>query len=162
MTRVPIDATTSGADHFIPGIGVDHATSGSTAKIGHYYFHPNANCSASTCQLEVGYVSSANGDSTWSTAQTVAGPMPPSQIAGSSQGSVVGDSISTSVAGGRSVVIFAVGTTPTNGQAYDEAMSTVQGGLTVNGGPARAEHAQHDTVTHPATGSPRIPLRTAR
>ncbi|MFI5977688.1 sialidase family protein [Streptomyces sp. NPDC051452] len=38
VTRVPIDTTTSGADHFIPGIGIDPATSGATAKIGLYYF----------------------------------------------------------------------------------------------------------------------------
>jgi hypothetical protein len=65
VTRVPIDATTSGVDHFIPGIGVDKATSGATAKIGlYYYFYPNANCTASTCQLEVGFVSSTNGGGT--------------------------------------------------------------------------------------------------
>src|SRR5947208_1867679 len=61
VTRVPIDATTSGVDHFIPGIGVDKATSGATAKIGlYYYFYPNANCTASTCQLDAGFVSSTN------------------------------------------------------------------------------------------------------
>ena len=32
VTRVPIDATTSGVDHFIPGIAVDRATSGSDAR----------------------------------------------------------------------------------------------------------------------------------
>ncbi len=34
VARVPIDATTSGIDHFIPGLGVDKATSGATADIG--------------------------------------------------------------------------------------------------------------------------------
>jgi hypothetical protein len=34
VTRVPIDATASGADHFIPGFGVDHTTSGMTAELG--------------------------------------------------------------------------------------------------------------------------------
>ncbi|MDH6140404.1 hypothetical protein P3T35_002412 [Kitasatospora sp. GP30] len=135
VTRVPIDAVTSGADHFIPGFGVDHTTSGTTAKLGvYYYFYPNANCTTATCQLEVGFISSTNGGTTWSTPQTVAGPMSLSQVAGSTQGSMVGDYISCSVVNGRSVSVFAVGKTPTNGQAFDEAMYTVQGGLALRAG----------------------------
>jgi hypothetical protein len=38
VTRIPIDATTSGADRFIPGIGIDPTTSGSTTEIGLYYY----------------------------------------------------------------------------------------------------------------------------
>jgi hypothetical protein len=149
VTRVPIDATTSGIDHFIPGIGVDRATSGSTAKLGlYYYFYPNANCTASTCQLEVGYISSANGGSTWSAAQTLAGPFGLSQIASTSQGSMVGDYISCSVLNGNAYALLAVGKAPTNGQAFDEAMYTA-GGLAVTGG---ALHA----ATGPIYGAPGI------
>ena len=139
VTRIPIDSVTSGADHFIPGLGVDHATSGSTAKLGlYYYFYPNANCTASTCQMSVGFISSADGGSTWSTAQTVAGPMTMAQIANTSQGTMVGDYMSCSVVNGKSVALFAVGKTPTNGQAFDEGMYTVGGGLAMRGGPVRA------------------------
>ncbi|MEY9968025.1 hypothetical protein ABIA33_006105 [Streptacidiphilus sp. MAP12-16] len=135
VTRIPIDAVTSSVDHFTPGLGVDHATSGATAKLGlYYYFYPNANCTASTCQLEVGFTSSANGGSTWSTAQTIAGPMSLAQIASTSQGAMVGDYISTSVVNGRSVALLPVGKAPTNGQAFDEAMYTVAGGLALLGG----------------------------
>ncbi|HEV2346714.1 MAG TPA: exo-alpha-sialidase [Actinocrinis sp.] len=138
VTRVPIDATSSTVDHFIPGLGVDHATSGTTAKLGlYYYFYPNANCSASTCQMEVGYISSANGGSTWSAPQTVAGPFSLSQIASTSQGNMVGDYISCSVLNGNAYALFAVGKTPTNGLAFDEAMYTA-GGLPVTGGALRA------------------------
>ncbi|SEC40668.1 hypothetical protein SAMN05216489_00653 [Streptomyces sp. 3213] len=74
MTRVPIDATTSTVDHFIPGLAVDPATSGTTAHLAlAYYYHPVANCTATTCQLDVGYVSSTNGGSTW-TAPTQLAP----------------------------------------------------------------------------------------
>jgi hypothetical protein len=135
VTRVPIDATTSTADHFTPGLGVDKATSGTTAKLGlYYYFYPNHSCTAATCQLEVGFISSANGGSTWSTAQTIAGPTTMAQIASTSQGPMVGDYISTSVVGGRSVGLFPVGKAPTNGQAFDEAMYTVSGGLALRAG----------------------------
>src|SRR5207302_4061632 len=47
--RIPIDTMTSGADHFIPGLGIDPTTGGSTAHLGlSYYYYPQANCSAST------------------------------------------------------------------------------------------------------------------
>src|SRR6185503_11772472 len=60
-TRVPIDATTSTVDHFVPGIGVDKSRAGSSARIGlTYYFYPNSSCTASTCQLSAGYISSTN------------------------------------------------------------------------------------------------------
>jgi hypothetical protein len=156
VTRVPIDATTSGIDHFIPGFGIDHATSGSTAKLGlYYYFYPNSNCSASTCQLEVGFISSFNGGSTWSAAQTVAGPFGLSLIAGTTQGSMIGDYISCSVVNGRSVAIFAVGKTPVNGQAFDEGMYTVTGGLALRAGSVPSSTgpvyptAGHVRVSHP-------------
>jgi hypothetical protein len=153
VTRVPIDATTSGVDHFIPGIGVDKATSGSTAMIGlYYYFYPVANCSASTCQLEVGFISSATGGSTWSAPQTVAGPFTLSQIANTTQGRMVGDYISCSVTGGKAVAIFAVGKAPTNGQAFDEAMYSA-GGLTIAGGATRASSAGTAAVTPRAAGT---------
>ncbi|MFE9448054.1 exo-alpha-sialidase [Streptomyces sp. NPDC006739] len=158
VTRVPIDATTSGADHFIPGIGIDPSTSGTTARIGlYYYFYPNANCTASTCQLEVGYLSSANGGSTWSSPATVAGPMSLSQIAGSSQGSMVGDYISTSVVGGKAVSVFAVGKAPSNGQAFDEALYTA-GPLPVTGGSARATTHGAAAVPSPHLTRP-LPVR---
>jgi hypothetical protein len=138
VTRVPIDATTSSVDHFIPGIGVDRTTSGRDAHIGlYYYFYPTANCTPATCQLTVGYVSSANGGSTWSAPQTVGGPMSLSQIASTTQGSMVGDYISCSIVDGKAVAIFAIGRTPATGQAFNEAMYTV-GGLPITGGSARA------------------------
>jgi hypothetical protein len=162
VTRVPIDAVTSTVDHFIPGIGVDHATSGTTAKIGlYYYFYPTANCTAATCRLEVGYLSSTNGGTSWSTPTTVVGPFALSLIANTSQGSMVGDYISCSVVAGASIALFAIGRTPTNGKAFDEAMNAVSGGLPVTGGAARATTGPTFTgATTPATGiSPSAPTR---
>ena len=92
VARVPIDATTSGIDHFIPGLGVNKATSGSTAQLGlTYYFYPSGSTS-----LSVGFISSTNAGSTWSTAQTLASGMPSTWAATTSQGRMVGDYISTS------------------------------------------------------------------
>jgi hypothetical protein len=145
VTRVPIDATTSGRDHFIPGIGVDRTTSGGSARIGlTYYFYPNTSCTAATCQLDVGYISSTNGGSTWSAATQLAGPMTLSWLASTSQGRMVGDYISTSVFptanGGRAYPVIAVANAPSGG-VFDEAMYVPTGGLAVTGGSLRASSA---------------------
>ncbi|WP_052432565.1 sialidase family protein [Streptacidiphilus carbonis] len=160
VTRVPIDAVTSSADHFTPGLGVDPTTSGATAKLGlYYYFYPNHSCTAATCQLEVGFTSSTNGGSTWSTAQTVAGPMTLAQIASTSQGPMVGDYISTSVVAGKSIGLFPVGKAPTNGQAFDEAMYTVSGGLALRAGtiPSSTGPVLYTTPSHIRL-SPPVPI----
>jgi hypothetical protein len=137
--RVPIDATSSTVDHFVPGIGVDRSTSGGTARIGlTYYFYPTANCTASTCQLDVGFISSTNGGTSWSTPTQVAGPMNLSWIPNTSQGRMFGDYISTSVrAGGNAYPILPVAHAP-SGSTFDLAMYAPTGGLPVTGGTVRA------------------------
>src|SRR3954454_19248381 len=63
--RVPIDPVTSGADHFIPGLAVNPATSGAGADLGlTYYFYLQAACGGA-CRLEVGYISSPDGGAHW-------------------------------------------------------------------------------------------------
>ena len=60
----------------IPAIAVDRTTHGKHARLAlTYYFYPNTNCTQSTCQLEVGFVSSIDGGKTWSSPKTLAGPM---------------------------------------------------------------------------------------
>ena len=134
VTRVPIDPTTSTVDHFIPGLGVDKATSGSSAHLAlTYYYYPNASCTSSSCRLHVGFISSTNGGTTWSPVQQLAGPMPLNWLASTSQGAMVGDYISTSFSGGRAFPVVALANAPSNG-TFDEAMYTFAGGLAVSGG----------------------------
>ncbi len=138
IQRVPIDAVTSTVDHFIPGLAVDRATSGATAHLGlYYYYYPTAACS-SPCQLDVGFVSSANGGTTWSAPTQVAGPMSTALIAPTTQGAMVGDYISASFSGGRATAVFSVGVTP-SGSAFNEGMYTLAGGLLARGGTRRSE-----------------------
>jgi hypothetical protein len=139
VTRVPIDATSSTVDHFIPGIGVDRSTSGASARLGlTYYFYPNRGCTAATCQLAVGFISSTNGGASWSAATQLAGPMTLSWLANTSQGRMVGDYISTSVLpGGRAWPTIAVANAPT-GSTFDEAMWVPTGGRPITGGARRA------------------------
>jgi hypothetical protein len=112
VTRVPIDATTMKVDHFIPGLAVNKSTSGATAQLGlTYYFYP-----AGTTQLSVGYVSSADGGSTWSTPQTIVGGMSSTWAASTSQGRMVGDYISTSYGSdGLARGVFGSAFAPTSG-----------------------------------------------
>ena len=139
VTRVPIDATSSTVDHFIPGLGVDRSTSGASTRIGlAYYYYPTAACSATTCQLNVGFISSTNGGASWSAPTSVAGPMQLGWLANTSQGRMVGDYISTSVLpGGRVWPTIAVATAPSGG-LFNEAMQVPTGGLPIGGGALRA------------------------
>ena len=135
VVRIPIDATSSTVDHFIPGLAVDRTTSGATAHLAlTYYLYPTANCTAATCQLKVGFVSSTNGGSTWSTPTDVAGPMTLSWLAPTSQGPMVGDYISTSFGNdGKAHGTFALAHAPT-GSVLDEAIYTPATGLTAAAG----------------------------
>jgi hypothetical protein len=135
VVRIPIDATSSTVDHFIPGLAVDKATSGATAHLAlTYYLYPVRNCTVANCQLKVGYVSSTNGGTTWTAPTDVAGPMTLSWLAPTSQGPMVGDYISTSFGSdGTARGTFAVANAP-SGSVRDEAIYTTATGLTAAAG----------------------------
>lgn len=142
VSRVPIDATNSGVDHFIPGLAVNKATSGTTAQLGlTYYFYPSG-----STQLSVGFISSTNGGSTWSTAQTIISGMPTSWAATTSQGRMVGDYISTSYGSDNLAHgVFATASAPTSGTSCSsvpdncvEPMDTFSTGLAASGNASSA------------------------
>jgi BNR repeat protein len=133
LTRIPVDARRSGVDHFIPGLAVERSTSGSTARLVlTFYYYPVANCTATTCQLDVGYSTSADGGATWSALTQVAGPMSLDWLPNTTQGRMVGDYISTSFSGAPAYPAFAVASPPAGG-VFDQAIFTVRGGLSVQG-----------------------------
>jgi hypothetical protein len=130
VRRIPIDPVTSQFDHFIPGIGIDPATSGTGAHVAiHYYFYTESNCVFSSCRLYVGYISSPNGGSTWSPHIRLAGPMTLSELPNSQNGLMVGDYIATAFNNGVPHGVFAVARAKA-GEPYNEAIFTAQG-LTV-------------------------------
>jgi len=157
VTRVTSDA----GDHFIPGIGVDRSTSGATARLGiTYYGYPNAACTAATCQLNVKFVSSTNGGTSWSAPLQVAGPMSLSWLADTSQGRMVGDYVSTSIGAGTNAYgVFTVANAPT-GAVFDQAMYVATGGFPVTGGALRAETEVPSTRS--ADVAPYVPPATLR
>ncbi len=105
---VPINPPTGGTiNAFDPGIGVDQTTSGPSAVLGvTYYYFPNTAC-GSTCQLDVGFISSTNAGLSWGTPTPLAGPITPSWLPNTSQGFMMGDYLSTSFLAGKARTVFA-------------------------------------------------------
>jgi hypothetical protein len=138
VKRVPIDPVTSNVDHFTPGIAVDPTAGGSRTRIGiTYYYLPVANC-GSTCELDIGFISSTDGGTTWSTATQLAGPMQPSWFP-SAGGRMYGDYISTSFMGGGAFPGIIVGQAPTT--KFHVSAYTVNPGLLADGGGVVANEA---------------------
>jgi hypothetical protein len=135
-TRIPIDPVGSNVDHFIPGLAVDHTTSGATTQLAlTYYYDTNPSCTGSACQIQVGFVSSVNNGASWSAPLTESGPMQLGWLAPTTQGAMVGDYISTSFLAGQKQAIgaFAIASAP-SGTVFNEAMfaglQNVTGGTT--------------------------------
>jgi hypothetical protein len=114
VSRVPIDGTNTGIDHFIPGLAVNKATAGGTAQLGlTYYFYPSG-----STQLSVGFTSSSTAGATWTTPLTVISGMSSTWAANTSQGRMVGDYISTSYGSDNLAHgIVGLANTPTTGAA---------------------------------------------
>jgi len=137
VTRIPIDATTSAVDHFIPGIGIDPATSGSSAHITIvYYYYPTANCTKNTCQLDVGFVTSSDGGTTWTAGTKIAGPMKLAWLPDSDNGFMVADYIGVSYVNGNAFGVFALAQAP-SGSVLSESMFTTKAPLPAAGSAPR-------------------------
>ncbi|HZQ96016.1 MAG TPA: sialidase family protein [Candidatus Sulfotelmatobacter sp.] len=146
VTRIPIDDVASTVDHFIPGIGIDPTTSGAAAHVAlHYYYYSQSNCSASTCQLFVGYISSPNGGATWNPPSALTGAMQLDWLPNSQNGLMVGDYIATAFTNGIPHGVFAVAQA-NSGTAFREAIYTGQG-LTAAGS-GRQLSSAHDRPLH--------------
>ena len=121
--RIPIDPVTSTVDHFIPGIGVDPNTSGTTAHLAMtYYYYPVAAC-GNSCKLYVGFTASSDGGKTWTAGQQLAGPMTLSWLPPSQNGLMVADYLAVAFSNGNPFGVFAVAHAPSSG-LLNEAMFT--------------------------------------
>jgi hypothetical protein len=145
--RIPIDSVTSTVDHFIPGLAVDPATSGSTARLTlTYYYYPVSSC-GTVCNMDVGFVSSQDGGATWSTAVQLAGPMSTSWLPNTFSGLMVADYLSTSYVNGKPFGVFAVAQAPSGG-VFDEAMYTTTSPLLAVAGSAYFSSRGEKPVAH--------------
>lgn len=143
LRMVPIDAVGSGADHILPGLGVDRFSLGPGDHLGLvYYEFPNAACNpTSNCTLNVGYISSTNGGASWSAPATLASGINMLWLAQTNQGYMVGDYGSLAFSGGHAFPCFAVASAPAS--TLLENMDTATG-LTALAGtrlPVRASPA---------------------
>jgi hypothetical protein len=114
--RIPTSTVGSGVDILIPGLAVDSSTSGKHAHLAvAYYSFPSIFCNPSTCQLNVGFISSTNGGKSWSKAQQLAGPMTLTWLPLTTQGFMVADYLSTSIVNGanNATPVFEVAKAPT-------------------------------------------------
>jgi hypothetical protein len=111
QARVP----TGSADAEIPGLAADPAAAGRLALA---YYTVNGTSE------EVWYVASRTGGASWTKPQRLSTQsIPPTWIARTSGGSMVGDYISTSFADGRTVPVFVLARRPTGGRLHESAFA---------------------------------------
>ncbi len=152
--RVPIDPADGPADHFIPGLGVDPASSGVAVRLAvAYYYYPNASCSGTSCQLLAGLATSPDSGFTWTVTQLTDSPMNLAWLASTSQGPMVGDYISTSLASDATAhPVIAVANPP--GAMFDEAMYTPVTGLAGGRAGFTTHRGTEPVLAAPGAGQP--------
>jgi BNR repeat protein len=153
VTRIPIEAVSGLGDYFLPGLGADPATGGSTAHLGLvYYFISNAKCTFA-CPLYAGFISSNNGGKSWFASTVLTPQMKTTWLAPAQNFGMVGDYFSTAYTSGRPVTVVAVASAP-QGQTFNQNMyaalpaQTPVAQLTASVGPGRA------ISLRPSTASP--------
>ena len=106
IVPLPTGDRSTSADHFLPAIGIDPSTAGTSAHIGVlYYFYPVADCSADTCDLSVGLISSTDGGATWDR-QQLAGPFRNTWLPPGEFGHRPGDYFDVTFVNGHAVAVF--------------------------------------------------------
>jgi hypothetical protein len=112
VTRVP----TGGGDAELPGLDADPQRPGRLA-LAYYVWRGSS--------LDVRFVSSRDAGTGWSRPQLLnSRRVRIADLASTSQGSMVGDYISTSFAGGRAVPVFVLASPPRNGSLREAAFAS--------------------------------------
>jgi hypothetical protein len=110
--RVP----TRAADAELPGIAADTSVAG---RIALTYYSVQSNAS-----LDVWFTASKNGGATWTKPQRLSSRSVRFGWVARAGGAMVGDYISTSIAGGRAVPVFALGFPPRRGRLHESMFAT--------------------------------------
>lgn len=119
-TVVPINCPDQGlcstSDRFAPSIAVDPRQPGRIAMIYNDYFGGS---------VTVQYKSSTDGGHNWREYRdALAGPMPITHMANSTQGRMLGEYLGLSIANSSAIAVFPVALTPPSGGGYNQAMYT--------------------------------------
>ncbi len=145
--RIPLDAVSSTADHFLPGLAIDAATGGGSAHLAMvYYFYPVSNCTTNTCVLNAGLVTSQDGGASWTTPTTLVTGMLLTSLPNTTAGLMVGDYFATAFSGGKAFPIFVVANLPT-GATLDQAIYATSTGFA-------ATASSRAFVSHPEQALP--------
>ncbi|MDX6472144.1 MAG: hypothetical protein QOK22_960 [Gaiellaceae bacterium] len=119
--RVPLAAVSSPVNAFNPGLAADPAHPGKLALV--YAWFSTAACKAGTCTLGIGFTTSSDGGTTWSTPRRLdAQPFSTTWLPRAEGGRMVGDYFSTSFAGDRVVPVFALAVPPLPSGRFREAI----------------------------------------
>ncbi len=149
VKRVPIDATSSTVDHFITGAAIEPGTKGSKTHIALvYYYYPVSNCGAN-CSLSVGFIQSSTNGATWTSAETLGGPMKLSWLPQTFSGTMVADYISVGFSGSTAFPVFALAQAK-SGSIFQEAIYTTTTGQFAS-----------SPETEPMTAAGDVPLANA-
>ena len=120
VTRVPTTPVGSTQEAFVPGLGVDPATSGTGAHLAlAYHYMPTTNCGFQSCHVHVGLIRSDNAGASWGSPVDISGPMTPAWLASTSDGYMTGDYISTSFVSGTPHAVFALAHCPRGGKLHE-------------------------------------------
>ncbi|HEY0615544.1 MAG TPA: hypothetical protein VGC96_12915 [Candidatus Elarobacter sp.] len=130
---IPLDAAGGTVDHFIPGLAVDHATSGAGAHLAvTYYVYADTTC-AGGCRLSAAFSGSRDGGTTWTQPMTLAGPMQLPWLATSLDGAMVGDYVASVFSAQRPVALFSAALAP-NGSILNQTLyASSPGALSLQG-----------------------------
>jgi hypothetical protein len=126
--RVPTGPPTPRLDYFVPGLGVDAASSGAGTRLAvsfHSLRRPEGCLELCPWGVDVGVVVSLDGGATWGPPQRLnAESMPLHWIADTGLGRMLGDYVSTSWAGGRLVPVFVLAGEPVGREFRQAAFAT--------------------------------------
>jgi hypothetical protein len=112
----PVTVPTGARDVEVPGLAADARVGGRVA-IAYYVLRAK--------RLDVAFVSSRDGGTTWTKPQRLnSRSIPFSWTASTAGGAMVGDYMSTSFAGGRAVPVFALGFRPRRGRLHESMFAT--------------------------------------
>jgi hypothetical protein len=112
VVRIP----TGAGDAELPGLDADPSRAGRLALA--YYVYRGSS-------LDVRFVSSSNAGASWTRPRLLNSRRVPMRgIASTTLGSMVGDYISTSFAGGRAVPVFVLASAPSRGRLHEAAFAT--------------------------------------
>jgi len=108
--RIPTTDPAAQTHSLVPGLGVDHATSGRTTRLAVVYYTMARSCEAGACPgLGVSIVTSGDGGRTWGAPERLnAVPMRLDWISETGLGRMLADYLSVSFVNGRAIPVFAL------------------------------------------------------